>query len=137
MNDMDMVVPGELLGARREMKAGTGAYEEGESVCSAVFGRKDKRSNYVNVASVNGFYMPNEGDQVIAIVTDVDQTIWVTDIRAPSPAILRTGEAPWKVEFGNTSHFLTVGDTAVVRIKSYDEIGRIQITMAEQKLEEK
>jgi len=134
MNDMDMVVPGELLGARREMKAGTGAYEEGESVCSAVFGRKDKRSNYVNVASVNGFYMPNEGDQVIAIVTDVDQTIWVTDIRAPSPAILRTGEAPWKVEFGNTSHFLTVGDTAVVRIKSYDEIGRIQITMADKNL---
>ena len=127
-------MPGELLGPKTEMKAGTGAYEETEKVYSAIFGTKDKRSGYVNIASMNGFYMPVEGDLVIAIVTDVDQTIWITDVRAPSPAILRTNEVPWKVDFGNTSHFLTVGDMAIARIKSYDEIGKIQITMADRNL---
>jgi exosome complex component RRP4 len=38
-------------------------------------------------------------------------------------------EVPWKVEFGDTSRFLKVGDTVMVKILMVDESMKIQVTM--------
>lgn len=125
------VIPGELVGKSSELKAGSGTYEDGESIYAAILGLKDVRSSYVNIVPLKSVYMPREGDQVIGIVTDIDQSIWVVDVRAASPAILHASDTPWKVEFGDTGSFLTIGDAVLARIKSCDDIGRIQLTMGD------
>lgn len=125
------VVPGELLGKSAELKAGSGTYEDDETIYSAIMGFKEVRSNYINVAPIKGVYIPKEGDQVIGLVTDIDQSLWVVDIRAPSPSVLHANDTPWKVDFGATGNFLTIGDAVLARIKSYDDIGRIQLTMSD------
>jgi exosome complex component RRP4 len=43
-------------------------------------------------------------------------------------------EVPWKVEFGDTSRYLNVGDTIMAKILMVDETKRVQVTMKEQGL---
>jgi exosome complex component RRP4 len=38
-------------------------------------------------------------------------------------------EVPWKVEFGDTSKYLNVGNTVLLKILSVDESKKIQVTM--------
>jgi exosome complex component RRP4 len=126
-----IVVPGELVGKSSELKAGSGTYEDEESIYAAMLGLKDVRSSYVNIVPLKSVYMPREGDQVIGVVTDIDQSIWVVDVRAASPAVLHSSDTPWKVDFGDTGSFLTIDDAVLARIKSCDDIGRIQLTMGD------
>jgi exosome complex component RRP4 len=51
------------------------------------------------------------------------------DIRAPYPAPLHVNEVPWRVEFGDTARFLSVGDTILAKIQNVDEIKRVHVTM--------
>ncbi len=125
------VIPGEPVGKSAELKAGSGTYEDGDSIYSALVGFKEVRSSYVNVVPIKSVYIPREGDQVIGIVTDIDQSLWVVDVRAPAPSVLHSNDTPWKVDFGDTGSFLTIGDAVLARIKSYDDIGRIQLTMSD------
>jgi len=127
----EIVVPGEILGDSSELRAGVGTYEEGGNIYSSVFGKKEVRSSYVNVHPFKGAYIPKEGDQVLGVVKDIDQTIWLVDVRGPFPAVLHSSETPWKVEFGDTGSFLSIGDVVLTRIKNYDDIGKTQITMGD------
>ncbi|MDY6986007.1 MAG: exosome complex RNA-binding protein Rrp4 [Candidatus Thermoplasmatota archaeon] len=131
MNGNMNVIPGEPVGKSAELKAGSGTYEDGDDIYSALVGFKEIRSSYVNVVPIRSVYIPREGDQVIGIVTDIDQSLWVVDVKAPAPAVLRSNDTPWKVDFGDAGSFLTIGDAVLARIKSYDEIGRIQLTMSD------
>lgn len=128
---MNSVLPGDLVGKSSELKAGSGTYEDGDSIYATIMGVRDVRSSYVNIMPVKSVYIPREGDQVIGIVKDIDQSLWVVDIKAPAPSVLHANDTPWKVDFGNTVNFLTVGDAVLARIKSYDDVGRIQITMGD------
>jgi exosome complex component RRP4 len=51
------------------------------------------------------------------------------DIGAPYPAPLHVNEVPWKVEFGDTSKYLTVGNVVLLKVLSVDESKKIQVTM--------
>ena len=51
------------------------------------------------------------------------------DISAPYPAPLHVNEVPWKVEFGDTSKYLNVGDAVLLKILMVDESKKIQVTM--------
>ena len=38
-------------------------------------------------------------------------------------------EVPWKVEFGDTSRYLTIGNVVLLKVLSVDESKKIQVTM--------
>ena len=125
----EIVIPGDVLGNAEEYKAGENAYELDGKIRANVIGTKTYTNDAVGVTVMGGFYMPVTGDTVIGIINDVGPSNWMLDINAPYPAPLHVSEVPWKVEFGDTSRFLTVGDVVLLKILMVDESKKIQVTM--------
>lgn len=125
----EIVVPGEVLADAGEYKAGENAYELDGKIRANVMGTKTYRDDVVSVTVMGGFYMPVTGDTVIGIINDVGPSNWMLDINAPYPAPLHVSEVPWKVEFGDTGRFLTVGDVVLLKVLMVDESKKIQVTM--------
>ena len=128
-----LVMPGELLEGEK-FKAGSGTYVADGTIYSAIMGFKTLKSNYVNVVPLNGRYIPNVGDSVIGIVEDVGPSNWLININSPYPAPLHVNEVPWRVEFGDTSRYMRIGDSLLVKILMVDETMKVQVTMKEQGL---
>ncbi len=131
--DREIVIPGDLLDASG-LKAGSGAYAEDGKVFAAQLGIKSVKSNFVNVIPLGGRYIPATGDSVIGKVIDIGPSNWLIDINSPYPAPLHVNEVPWRVEFGDTSKYLNVGDTLLAKVLMVDETKRVQVTMKEQGL---
>jgi exosome complex component RRP4 len=125
----ELVVPGELLDTNQTHKAGIGTYQDGEMIYASQLGFKDIRSNYLNVISFGGKYIPRSGDSVIGKVTDIGPTNWTLDINSPYTAVLNIHEVPWDVEFGATSNYIDIGEAVLIKITNVDEIKRVQATM--------
>lgn len=124
----ELVLPGDLLdesGAR----AGDFAYARDGKVYAAVMGIKNSAQTGVGVIPLHGQYMPIAGDLVIGMINDIGSSNWMVDINAPYPAPLHVNEVPWKVEFGDTSRYLGVGDVVLLKVLSVDESRKIQVTM--------
>lgn len=124
----ELVLPGDLLdssGAR----VGEYAYERDGNVYAAVLGIKNVSPNGVGVIPLHGQYMPIAGDLVIGIINDIGPSNWMVDINAPYPAPLHVSEVPWKVEFGDTSRFLNIGNVVLLKVLSVDESKKIQVTL--------
>ena len=129
----EIVIPGDLLDASG-LKAGSGAYAEDGKVFAAQLGIKSVKSNFVNVIPLGGRYIPATGDSIIGKVIDIGPSNWLIDINSPYPAPLHVNEVPWRVEFGDTSKYLNVGDTLLAKVLMVDETKRVQVTMKEQGL---
>ena len=127
------MIPGDLLDASG-LKAGSGAYAEEGKVFAAQLGIKSVKSNFVNVIPLGGRYIPATNDSVIGKVIDIGPSNWLIDINSPYPAPLHVNEVPWRVEFGDTSKYLNVGDTLLAKVLMVDETKRVQVTMKEQGL---
>lgn len=123
------MVPGDVLGDSEEYRAGPNAYELDGKIRANVMGIKTYNGDTVGVMVIGGFYMPVTGDTVIGVINDVGPSNWMVDINAPYPAPLHVSEVPWKVEFGDTSRFLTIGDVVLLKILLVDESKKIQVTM--------
>ncbi|MCQ2070691.1 MAG: exosome complex RNA-binding protein Rrp4 [archaeon] len=125
----EIVVPGDILADASDYRAGDNTYELDGKIRANVMGIKNYRDDVVGVIPMGGFYMPVTGDTVIGIINDVGPSNWMLDINAPYPAPLHVSEVPWKVEFGDTSRFLTVGDVVLLKVLMVDESKKIQVTM--------
>ena len=106
----EIVVPGEVLDGTG-MKPGENAYVLDGKVRASVMG------------------VPKSGDTVIGVIVDIGPSNWLVDIGAPYPAPLHVNEVPWKVEFGDTSRYLTMGNVVLLKVLSVDESKKIQVTM--------
>jgi len=124
----EIVVPGELLDGSG-MKSGPGTFVEGGKVFAAQLGIKNVRSNVVTVVPLAGQYMPIRGDLVIGKIIDIGASNWLVDINSPYPAPLHVNEVPWRVELGETSKFMTVGDVILLKIEGTDEMMRVHVSM--------
>ena len=124
-----MVVPGDILADSGEFAAGDNAYELDGKIRAKVMGNKFYGRDTVGVMPMGGCYMPMAGDTVIGVIVDVGPSNWMIDINAPYPAPLHVSEVPWKVEFGDTSRFLTIGDVVLIKVLMVDESKKIQVTM--------
>jgi len=124
----EIVVPGDLLDSSG-MKSGPGTFAEGGKVFAAQLGIKNVKSNVVTVVPLAGQYMPIRGDLVIGKIVDIGASNWLVDINSPYPAPLHVNEVPWRVEFGETSKFMTVGDVILLKIEGTDEMMRVQVSM--------
>jgi exosome complex component RRP4 len=125
-----IVIPGEAVGGPG-LKPGPGTYSEGGRLFAAQLGIRDERDGQVSVIPLSGRYLPQRGDAVIGEVVDLGPSHWLVDINSPYPAPLHATESPWRVEFGDTTRYLKVGDVIMGHVLSVDEIKRVQLTMQE------
>ena len=124
----ELVLPGDVID-ESGAKAGEYAYSREGKVYAAVMGIKNVSPIGVSVIPLWGQYMPSAGDFVIGVVNDIGPSNWMIDINAPYPAPLHVSEVPWKVEFGDTSRFLNIGNVVFLKILSVDESKKIPVTM--------
>ena len=124
----ELVLPGDVID-ESGAKAGEYAYSREGKVYAAAMGIKNVSPIGVSVIPLWGQYMPSAGDFVIGVVNDIGPSNWMIDINAPYPAPLHVSEVPWKVEFGDTSRFLNIGNVVFLKILSVDESKKIQVTM--------
>ncbi|MCK9322826.1 MAG: exosome complex RNA-binding protein Rrp4 [Candidatus Methanomethylophilaceae archaeon] len=124
----EIVVPGDLLDDSG-MNAGNNTYVLDGNVYASVLGVKNIFQNNVNVIPLGGCYMPSTGDTVLGVIIDIGPSNWLVDINAPYPAPLHVNEVPWKVEFGDTSRYLNLGNVVMLKVLMVDESKKIQVTM--------
>jgi exosome complex component RRP4 len=124
----EVVVPGDVLDDGN-MRAGENTYLLNGEIRAGILGVKRVRQNTVSVIPLGGRYMPETKDTVIGVIEDVGSSIWMVDIGAPYPAPLHVSEVPWKVAFGDTSKYLSVGDVVMLKILMVDESNKISMTM--------
>lgn len=129
-NVREIVVPGDLL-SESGLKAGPGTYVESGHIYAAQLGIKTTRSNMVGVVPLSGQYVPMRGDMVIGKIVDMGASNWFVDINAAHQSPLHVNEVPWRVEFGETGKFMTVGDLVSLKVVGVDELGKVQISMKE------
>lgn len=125
----EIVIPGELLDDSGRLRPGFNTYKEGSHVYALRLGMKQVKGDTVNVIALSGRYDPQRNDLVIATVLETGPSIWLMDIRAPSPVTMHVNDVPWKVDFGETSKFMASGDTVLLKVAFVDEIKKIQLTM--------
>lgn len=125
----EIVVPGDVVGSADQYGAGENTYVADGKIRALVTGTKSYNGDAVGVMPMGGCYMPETGDTVIGVISDVGPSNWMADIEAPYPAPLHVSEVPWKVEFGDTSRFLTVGDVVLMKVLMVDESKKIKVTM--------
>lgn len=126
----EIVLPGEeiVLG---ENKPGNGIYIENGKAYVEYLGVKSVKSGYVNIIPLSGRYQPQKGDKVIGKIVDIMSSNWVVDINAPYMAPLHVNDTPWKVDFGDTSKYLNVGDTILAKVMSVNEVKQVWLTLKE------
>lgn len=129
-NIREIVVPGDLL-AISSKKAGPGTYSEGGKIFASQLGIKSVRPDSISVVPFAGQYMPIRGDLVVGKIVDIGPSNWLVDINSPYPSPLHVNEVPWRVEFGETGKFMSVGDIVLLKIVGVDEMKRIQVSMQE------
>jgi len=124
----EVFVPGDLLDDSG-LRSGSGTYVLDGKIYASRLGVKNVFSGTVNIIPLRGRYIPTPGDMVLGTIVDIGPSNWLVDINSPYPAPLHVNEVPWKVEFGDTSRFLKIGDTVMVKILMVDESMKIQVTM--------
>jgi len=124
----EVVVPGDLLDDSGS-RPGNGTYVLDGKIYASRLGVKNVFSGTVSIIPLRGRYIPAPGDMVLGMIADIGPSNWLVDINSPYPAPLHVNEVPWKVEFGDTSRFLRIGDTIMAKILMVDESMKIQVTM--------
>lgn len=124
-----IVLPGSLIGSIDNKLPGRGTFREGKKIFSSRLGILEEKGKYLNVIPLSGVYDPAIGDNVIGVIQEVFKNAWIVDINAPYPALLTMEEVPWKMEYGETSKYLKVGDVILSTISYVDETRNIEISM--------
>ncbi|HVL47543.1 MAG TPA: exosome complex RNA-binding protein Rrp4 [Candidatus Thermoplasmatota archaeon] len=125
----ELVVPGELLDDTGRLKPGFNTYREGGSVFATRLGLKEVRGDRVSVIQLSGRYEPMRGDFVIGTVVENGPSNWYITVGAPQDVGMHVNDVPWRVEFGETSKYLAVGDTVLLRVVHVDELRKVQVSM--------
>ena len=128
-----VVIPGDVV-ETHGLKPGHGTFVENGTVFAALLGIRSEHQGYVDIIPLGGRYIPQPDDEVVGQVVDVGPSHWLIDLNSPYPAPLHATESPWRVEFGETSKFMNVGDACLVRVTTVDETKRVQVTMRDQDL---
>ena len=132
-NERQLVLPGDVVGDKRSIP-GAGTKKVGDRLVATSAGILQAAGEKVTVLPMNGAYEPRPGDQVVGIVTEANTGNWIIDVRAPWLAPLHVSEAPWRVDFGETTNYLKVGDAILCKILFVDEQKKVQVTLKDRNL---
>ncbi|HUR67938.1 MAG TPA: exosome complex RNA-binding protein Rrp4 [Candidatus Thermoplasmatota archaeon] len=124
-----IVVPGEVVGTTESHAPGQNTYLEGRSIRALRLGVKSVRGNVLNVISLNGRYEPGRGDMVIGTAQEAGPSNWYIDIGAANDVGMHVNDVPWRVEFGETSKYIAIGETVLLKIVHVDEMKKAQVSM--------
>ena len=124
-----IVVPGETVATSDEFLPGQNTYLEGREIRALRLGVKSVRGDRVNVISLNGRYEPFRGDAVIGTVVELGPSNWYINVGAANDVGMHVNDVPWRVEFGETSKYLDIGDTVLLKIVHVDEMKKAQVSM--------
>ncbi len=89
----NIVLPGEFISERKGRKLGRGVYIEDEKIFAEVAGVPRINELEASVIPFSGKYIPEFGDRVIGIVSEVEVSGWRIDINSPYEAFLPASEA--------------------------------------------
>jgi exosome complex component RRP4 len=123
-----LVLPGQEIDAHG-LSPGFGTYRENGKIYASVTGLLSLRPPVARVIPFSGPYVPQGGDNVIAIVRDVGPSYWLVDLKAYHYAPLHYTGTPWDIEYGECGEYLRPGDAIVVQIEGIDPTNRIMVTM--------
>lgn len=130
--DRKIVLPGELIEERKGRKLGVGVYQEKEKVFAKVLGIPRISENEILVIPLSGKYIPQIGDRVIGVVSEVEISGWLVDINSPYVAFLPLAEAV--EEFVDTSRvdlsrYFDTNDIVFCKISKVTKNKTIQVSM--------
>lgn len=128
-----IVTPGDLL-AENDYLAGENTYKEDGKIYATRIGLVDYDNRKVFVVALKAFYVPYVGDLVIGKVIEVSLGVWLLDIKAPYPAVLRASDAlnrPFKPQRDELSAIFDVGDLVIAKIVAYDRTRDPLLTVSE------
>ena len=130
----ELVLPGDVVAPAAEAKPGPGVKRVGERLVVVQSGLLDRRGDTIAVIPMNGAYEPRPGDTVVGIIAEANPGNWIVDIKAPWLAPLHVSEAPWRVDFGETTEYLKPGDAILCKILFVDEQKKVQVTLKDRNL---
>ncbi|MHB8603985.1 MAG: exosome complex RNA-binding protein Rrp4 [Thermoplasmatota archaeon] len=121
----ELVIPGDLLDESGAKRPGLNTYREGAKIYATRLGVKDIRGDRVSVIQLSGRYEAQRGDLVIGTIVELGPSNWYIGVGAAQDVGLHVNDVPWRVEFGETSKYLAVGDTALLKIAMVDETKKV------------
>ena len=122
-----LVLPGDLM--ETKSKPGRGIFRKDGRIHASVVGDSSDKSGYINVNGIKGRYKPKTGDKIVAVCAETGPSIWRMDIGASFNSTLHHSESGWKVPFGDTARFLSIGDAVWAEIFMVDAAGSHQISL--------
>ena len=122
-----LVLPGDLM--ETKSKPGRGIFRKDGRIHASVVGHSSDKSGYINVNGIKGRYNPKKGDKIVAVCAETGPSIWRMDIGASFNSTLHHSESGWKVPFGDTARFLSIGDAVWAEIFLVDAAGSHQISL--------
>jgi len=129
----EIVVPGQLLADGR-YRPSQGSYDEDGKIFSSVIGLAELRGNTVRVVPLQGVYIPNEGDLVLATITYVAGNNWKLDIGGPYGASLHANNALRRPYDEDISRYMDLGDVVAAVVIAFDRNSGPFLTMKERGL---
>ena len=126
-SERKLVLPGDLMESKS--KPGRGIFRKDGRIHASVVGHSSDKSGYINVNGIKGRYNPKTGDKIVAVCAETGPSIWRMDIGASFNSTLHHSESGWKVPFGDTSRFLSIGDAVWAEIFMVDAAGSHQISL--------
>jgi exosome complex component RRP4 len=130
----ELVLPGDAVGKPGKDQPGMGVKLVGDNLVAVASGVLDRRGDSLQVIPMNGAYEPRPGDTVVGIIAEANPGNWIVDIKAPWLAPLHVSEAPWRVDFGETTEYLKPGDAILCKILFVDEQKKVQVTLKDRNL---
>ena len=136
----ELVVPGEVLTEdTQNFSAGRGTMlnRERTKIISLHIGLKQIKRNYVNVIPLKGFYTPQPGDKIIAIITDKNPVKYKCDINAKEFAQLNPKNTMKRMRQPRGRHYeredtstakFDIGDILIVKVLSADRLSKPEVT---------
>ncbi len=131
-NVLEVVLPGEFIAERNGKKIGRGVYLEGEKVYSKVLGIPKIEEDEISVIPLAGTYIPQVGQKVIGIISEVEISGWGVNINSPYTAFLPLAEGVEEfVDISRTdiSKFYDINDVIYCKISKVTKNKIVQVSM--------
>jgi exosome complex component RRP4 len=132
VKERQLVIPGEVLAKGLDFLPSSGCYRANNELKSKLLGLVRLKDRFVGIVPLAGVYIPKTGDGIIALIEDMQSTIWITDINSPYDAILPLSEAVGEyVDLNKTdiSIYFDIGDLIYAKVLNVSKSKQVQLTM--------
>lgn len=136
VEERQVVIPGEKLASGLDFVPSFGTYRDGKEIYATRIGLVNIHKNIIKIISLNGVYMPKEGDLIIGRISDFSSKGWMVDINSAYHAMLMVKEftRDYVSRDANLSRYLDINDYIVAKVSRVSPQMLIDLTMMERDL---